>query len=66
MLDFSKIGPKKIGPPADRLAIGQQVSHAHFGEGVVTGVEPGGIVIILFSDTERKLVAEYAPLTVRD
>src|SRR6202035_3794205 len=34
-------------PPAFRL--GDDVVHAAFGEGVVTGVEPGGIVVIRFS-----------------
>jgi len=44
--------------------VGQDVVHAAFGEGVVTGVEPGGIVVIRFAKdgSERKLMAEYAPL----
>ncbi len=51
--------------PAYRL--GDDVVHAAFGEGVVTGVEPGGIVVIRFrSDhSERKLVADLAPITKR-
>ena len=38
--------------------------HANFGEGVVIGVEPGGMVVVRFpSDgSERKLMADYAPL----
>jgi DNA helicase II / ATP-dependent DNA helicase PcrA len=50
-------------PVAFRL--GEDVSHPTFGDGVVTGVEPGGIVVIRFSRdrTERKLVADLAPLT---
>ena len=47
--------------------MGDDVVHAAFGEGVVTGVEPGGIVVIRFAGdgTERKLMAEYAPITKR-
>ncbi|HUZ28421.1 MAG TPA: hypothetical protein VMU90_04215, partial [Solirubrobacteraceae bacterium] len=49
-------------PVAYRL--GEDVSHPTFGEGVVTGLEPGGIVVIRFSRdrTERKLVADLAPI----
>jgi DNA helicase II / ATP-dependent DNA helicase PcrA len=52
-------------PVAYRL--GEDVSHPTFGEGVVTGLEPGGIVVIRFSRdrSERKLVADLAPLTRR-
>jgi ATP-dependent DNA helicase UvrD/PcrA len=52
-------------PVAYRL--GDDVVHPSFGEGVVTGVEPGGIVVIRFSRdrSERKLVAELAPITKR-
>jgi DNA helicase-2/ATP-dependent DNA helicase PcrA len=41
------------------------VSHAAFGAGVVTGVEAGGIVVVRFAGdgSERKLMAEYAPIT---
>ena len=53
------------GGPAFRL--GDDVVHAAFGEGVVTGVEPGGIVVVRFGSdwSERKLMAEYAPITKR-
>jgi len=52
-------------PVAYRL--GDDVAHPSFGEGVVTGLEPGGIVVIRFSKdrSERKLVAELAPITKR-
>jgi DNA helicase-2/ATP-dependent DNA helicase PcrA len=52
-------------PVAYRL--GDDVVHAAFGEGVVTGVEPGGIVVIRFSKdrSERKLVAGLAPISKR-
>ncbi len=51
--------------PAFRL--GEDVAHPAFGEGVVTGVEAGGIVVIRFSrdGSERKLVADLAPITRR-
>ena len=41
--------------------------HAAFGEGVIVGVEPGGIVVVRFSadGSERKLMAEYAPIRKR-
>ncbi len=49
------------------LRLGDDVVHAAFGEGVVTGLEPGGIVVIRFrSDrSERKLVADLAPISRR-
>ncbi|HWD63700.1 MAG TPA: UvrD-helicase domain-containing protein [Solirubrobacteraceae bacterium] len=52
-------------PMAYRL--GDDVAHPSFGEGVVTGLEPGGIVVIRFSKdrSERKLVADLAPITKR-
>ncbi len=51
--------------PAYRL--GEDVVHPTFGDGVVTGLEPGGIVVIRFSKdaSERKLVAELAPISRR-
>jgi DNA helicase-2/ATP-dependent DNA helicase PcrA len=52
-------------PAAYRL--GEDVVHPTFGEGVVTGLEPGGIVVIRFSKdrSERKLVADLAPISRR-
>jgi DNA helicase-2/ATP-dependent DNA helicase PcrA len=46
---------------------GDDVLHAAFGEGVVVSTEPGGVVIIRFArdGSERKLMAEYAPLEKR-
>jgi DNA helicase-2/ATP-dependent DNA helicase PcrA len=45
------------------LATGDDVVHASFGEGVVTGVEPGGVIVVSFAGgEERKLMADYAPL----
>jgi DNA helicase-2/ATP-dependent DNA helicase PcrA len=47
--------------------MGDDVVHAAFGEGVVTGVEPGGIVVVRFAGdgSERKLMADYAPIRRR-
>ena len=46
------------------FAVGEDVIHAKFGEGVVTGVEPGGLVVVRFraDGAEKKLMADYAPL----
>ena len=54
-----------VGAPEFRL--GDDIVHAAFGEGVVTGVEPGGIVVVRFAGdgTERKLMAAHAPITRR-
>jgi DNA helicase-2/ATP-dependent DNA helicase PcrA len=61
--------PADREPPAPRVSfgLGDDVVHAAFGEGVVTGVEPGGIVVIRFSKdrSERKLVADLAPISKR-
>jgi len=53
-------------PSAD-YRMGDDVVHAAFGEGVVVGVEPGGIVVVRFASdgSERKLMAEYAPIQKR-
>ena len=53
--------------PAQTYRLGEDVVHAAFGEGVVTGVEPGGIIVVRFSGdgSERKLMADYAPVTRR-
>jgi DNA helicase-2/ATP-dependent DNA helicase PcrA len=53
--------------PALELQTGDDVVHASFGDGVVTGVEPGGVIVIRFSGdgAERKLMADYAPIRKR-
>ncbi|HEY5317274.1 MAG TPA: UvrD-helicase domain-containing protein [Solirubrobacteraceae bacterium] len=55
------------GPAPVAYRLGDDVVHAAFGDGVVTGVEPGGIVVIRFSKdrSERKLVAGLAPISRR-
>ncbi len=42
--------------------VGQDIVHPAFGEGVVTGVEPRGVIVVRFADdgSERKLMSEYA------
>jgi DNA helicase-2/ATP-dependent DNA helicase PcrA len=59
--------PRPDQPPPPSFRLGEDVVHAAFGEGVVTGLEPGGIVVIRFSQsgTERKLVADLAPISKR-
>jgi DNA helicase-2/ATP-dependent DNA helicase PcrA len=54
-------------PPTTEFRMGDDVVHAAFGDGVVTGMEPGGIVVVHFASdgSERKLMAEYAPITKR-
>jgi DNA helicase-2/ATP-dependent DNA helicase PcrA len=51
--------------PAPSFGLGDDVSHAAFGAGVVIGIEAGGIVVVRFAGdgSERKLMAEYAPIT---
>jgi DNA helicase-2/ATP-dependent DNA helicase PcrA len=52
---------------ASSFRLGEDVVHAAFGDGVVTGVEPGGVIVVRFADdgSERKLMAEYAPVSRR-
>ena len=58
--------PEPTGPGAI-FGLGDDVTHANFGEGVVVGVEPGGLVVVRFAAdaSERKLMADYAPLKKR-
>jgi DNA helicase II / ATP-dependent DNA helicase PcrA len=55
----------RAGGPAPAFGIGDDVVHASFGDGVVTAVEPGGVIVVRFAGdgAERKLMADYAPLT---
>ncbi|HXD54445.1 MAG TPA: UvrD-helicase domain-containing protein [Solirubrobacteraceae bacterium] len=63
--------PSRVQPrPQDEIQafrLGEDVVHAAFGEGVVTGVEPDGVIVVRFAGdgTERKLMAEYAPVSKR-
>ena len=53
--------------PSAVFNVGDDVVHAAFGEGVVTGLRPGGIVVVRFAQTgdERSLMADYAPIKRR-
>ncbi len=59
-------GPAGIQPRSDlpQLATGDSVRHGTLGEGVVTRIEPGGVVTVRFASdgAERRLILEYAPL----
>ncbi len=50
--------------PAVEFRTGDDVVHASFGEGVVTQVEAGNVLVVRFAGdgTEKKLMAEYAPI----
>jgi DNA helicase-2/ATP-dependent DNA helicase PcrA len=54
-------------PAGKAFRVGEDVVHAAFGEGVVTGIEPGGVIVVHFAGdgSERKLMAEYAPVSRR-
>jgi len=55
------------GGGTSSFALGDDVLHAAFGEGVVIGIEPGGVIVVRFAGDagERKLMADYAPITKR-
>ena len=57
--------PPSMPAPSAKLATGDNVLHATFGEGVVTEVEPGGdLVRVRFANdgAERRLMAGAAPM----
>jgi superfamily I DNA/RNA helicase len=64
-MSWSSPAAEHTAPIAYRL--GDDVVHPKFGEGVVTGIEPGGIIVIHFGNdgTDRKLVADLAPIRKR-
>ncbi|HEV8249006.1 MAG TPA: UvrD-helicase domain-containing protein [Gaiellaceae bacterium] len=57
----SQVRPRDDVPS---LGTGDAVRHSTLGEGIVVGVEPGGVVVVRFADdgSERRLMLEYAPL----
>jgi len=61
--------PVATHPAAEAsFSLGDNVVHASFGEGVVTGLDPrSGVVVVRFGTdgSERKLMADYAPLKRR-
>src|SRR5437868_4142996 len=57
--------PREVAPRDDvpDLSTGDSVRHGTLGEGVVTRIEPGGVVTVRFEDgSERRLMLDYAPL----
>jgi DNA helicase-2/ATP-dependent DNA helicase PcrA len=56
----------RIQPRGDApvLSTGDSVRHQTLGEGIVTAVEPGGVVSVRFAGegVDRRLVLDYAPL----
>ncbi len=58
---------REASSTAAQFRLGEDVVHAAFGDGVVTGVEPGGVIVVRFAGdgSERKLMAEYAPVSRR-
>ncbi len=60
-------GVRESAGAVAQFRLGEDVVHAAFGDGVVTGVEPGGVIVVRFAGdgSERKLMAEYAPVSRR-
>jgi DNA helicase-2/ATP-dependent DNA helicase PcrA len=64
---WSGYGARRTATPREdvpALSTGDSVRHGTLGEGVVTGIEAGGVVIVQFErdGAERRLMLEYAPL----
>jgi len=62
---WSGYGAPTVAPRTDipDLSTGDSVRHGTLGEGVVTGIDAGGVVTVRFADgIERRLMLEYAPL----
>jgi DNA helicase-2/ATP-dependent DNA helicase PcrA len=62
---WSSYGARTIAPRTDvpELSTGDNVRHGTLGDGVVTGIDAGGVVTVQFADgVERRLMLEYAPL----
>jgi DNA helicase-2/ATP-dependent DNA helicase PcrA len=57
----SQVAPRDDAPS---LSTGDSVRHGTLGEGVVTQMEPGGVVVVRFAGdgSERRLMLDYAPL----
>ncbi len=59
-----EVAQRQPQAPLASFQTGDDVVHATFGDGVVTSVEPGSVVVVRFAGdgAERKLMADYAPL----
>ncbi len=64
--NYNAPGAAAVTPRTDvpQLSTGDSVRHGTLGEGIVTRIEPGGVVTVRFAGdtTERRLMLEYAPL----
>jgi DNA helicase-2/ATP-dependent DNA helicase PcrA len=67
LISWPTSAPERREAEVIAYRLGDDVVHPKWGDGVVTGLEPGGIVVIRFSGdrSERKLVADLAPITKR-
>jgi DNA helicase II / ATP-dependent DNA helicase PcrA len=65
--EWASAGGGRQTAVVNAFRLGEDVVHAAFGDGVVTGVEPGGVIVVRFAQdgSERKLMAEYAPVSRR-
>ena len=52
-LRLSHRPPRSSRGPGIALSTGDAVRHGSLGEGIVTGIEPGGVVTVRFARTER-------------
>ena len=65
----ARAGPRR---PSRSFRLGEDVVHAAFGEGVVTGVEPGGVIVVRFAErwlraqADGRVRAGQPPLTRAD
>src|SRR4051794_13014915 len=63
--DYGASAQREYAPRTDvpDLSTGDTVRHSSLGTGIVTRIEPGGVVTVRFEDgSERRLMLEYAPL----
>src|SRR5581483_5885227 len=63
--DYGARVQREFAPRTDvpDLSTGDTVRHQTLGTGIVTRIEPGGVVTVRFEDgSERRLMLEYAPL----
>jgi DNA helicase-2/ATP-dependent DNA helicase PcrA len=63
--DYGTRVQREFAPRTDvpDLSTGDTVRHGTLGTGIVTRIEPGGVVTVRFEDgNERRLMLEYAPL----
>jgi len=61
---FAGRRPPRVEREVPALSVGDEVRHETLGEGIVTGLDRDGIVVVRFREdrSERRLVLGYAPL----